>query len=256
MFTLLGRLTVAGPGGEIVVGAAKQQAVLATLLLRQGRMTTIDRLIEELWEDGAPATARTSLQTYVYRLRRTLAPLEPLGVRLATRGSGYVLDIPDGALDTTRFERSAAAGAARLARNEPGPAAESLREALALWRGPLLPDADSAFVRQERARLAEICANTRELLLEADLRVGPPSRVIPDLERLVRAHPLRECLWATLIRAQAMAGRRGEALAAYRRVRDLLDDELGIEPSDELKLLQRAVLQGGLVPAGGASAVS
>ncbi|MFG1948725.1 BTAD domain-containing putative transcriptional regulator [Nonomuraea sp. NPDC048826] len=226
--------------GEIAIGASKQQAILTLLLLQQGSPVTTDGLITDLWPEGPPATARTSLQTYVYRLRRILRPLE--GVHLATHGSGYALTVPDGSLDTERFERSVDAGAAMLAQDEAARAAEHLRDALALWRGPLLPDADLPVICQERERLANMHVNAHELLLDAELRTGLASRVIPDLERLVRVHPFREGLWAMLIRALAKTGRRAEALTAYQRVRDLLAQELGIEPSEELRRLQDDIL--------------
>ncbi|WP_166427535.1 AfsR/SARP family transcriptional regulator [Nonomuraea mesophila] len=245
MFTLLGRLTVADGGGRtIAVRAAKQQAVLAVLILRPGEVVTLDRLMAELWQDEPPATAKASVQTYVYRLRRALGPLAADGVTLATVGNGYTLIVPDRAVDVRRFESAVAEGADALTEGEADAAVRSLREALAISRGPLLPEIDVEIVRDERRRLDELHLTARELCVEAELRLGHHNRVIPELERLVEAHPFREASWAMLLRALAGRGRRAEALAAYRRLRHILGSELGIEPADALRRQHQEILQG------------
>ncbi|MFI7639615.1 BTAD domain-containing putative transcriptional regulator [Nonomuraea sp. NPDC049400] len=231
-------------GRLIKVGAAKQQAILAVLALCRGRMVTIDRLIGELWQDEPPTTAKASLQTYVYRLRRTLAPLAADGVDLITSGQSYALMVPDCAVDVRAFETAAEQGADALIHGQADLAVSLLREALGLWRGPLMPEIDVELVRIERRRLEELQLTTRELCAEAELRLGYHSRVIPDLERLVRRHPLRETSWAMLMRALACRGRRAEALAAYRRMRGILDEELGVEPTDDVRRLHQDILRG------------
>ncbi|MFC5825282.1 AfsR/SARP family transcriptional regulator [Nonomuraea insulae] len=245
MFTLLGRLTVTdGSGRAITVRAAKQQAVLAVLVLRPGETVTIDRLISELWQDEPPATAKASVQTYVYRLRRALSPLSADGVDLATVGNGYTLVVPDRAVDVRAFEAAVTEGADALTEGEAGAAAKLLREALTLWRGPVVPEIDVELVRDERRRLDELHLAARELCVEAELRLGYHNRVIPELERLVAAHPFREASWGMLLQALAGRGRRAEALAAYRRLRDILSSELGIEPADALRRRHQEILQG------------
>ncbi|MEO3888356.1 BTAD domain-containing putative transcriptional regulator [Nonomuraea sp. B5E05] len=245
MFTLLGRLAVTDGGGRaITVRAAKQQAVLAVLILRPGEVVTLDRLMAELWQHEPPATAKASVQTYVYRLRRTLSPLAADGVDLATVGNGYTLIVPDRAVDVRVFEAAVAEGSDALTEGEAGAAVKLLREALALWRGPVVPEIDVELVRCERRRLEELHLTARELCAEAELRLGHHNRVIPELERLVEAHPFREASWAMLLRALAGRGRRAEALAAYRRLRDILGSELGIEPADALRRQHQEILQG------------
>ncbi|MEV0619301.1 BTAD domain-containing putative transcriptional regulator [Nonomuraea sp. NPDC050404] len=245
MFQLLGRMAVVDGGGRAIhVRAAKQQAILAVLMLRPGGVVSVDRLMTELWPEELPATARASLQTYVYRLRRTLAPLAANGVDLTTFGNGYTLTVPDRAVDVRAFERCFVRGSAALTAGSPVRAAELLREALDMWHGPLAPEIDVETVRRERRRLDALHVTASELWVEAELRLGPHNWVIPELERLVEAHPFRESLWELLLRALAGRGRRAEALDAYRRMRDILSTELGIEPADHLRRRHQDILRG------------
>lgn len=244
MFSMLGPLQVMDSAREIPIQAAKQRAILAVLLLRPNRVVTFDLLTSELWAAGPPATAKTSLQTYVYRLRQAIAPLVARGVELQTQGSGYLLTVPDGVVDLRTFEDLTAAGAEALAAGDPGGAAKCLREALGMWRGPLLADVDVELVRQERRRLEEICLNTYEMCLEAELRLGRGIHVVPELEQFIAAHPFRETLWIMVMRALNSGGRRMEALAAYRRLYRILDEELGIRPNAEVQLLYQDILHG------------
>ncbi|MBB6349877.1 AfsR/SARP family transcriptional regulator [Nonomuraea muscovyensis] len=245
MFQLLGRLAVVDGGGRAInVRAAKQQAILAVLMLRPGGVVSVDRLMTELWPDEPPATARASLQTYVYRLRRTLAPLAAHGVDLTTLGNGYTLVVPDRAVDIRAFEQRFTRGSEALTAGSPAAAAGLLREALDMWHGPLAPEIDVETVRRERRRLDAMHLTASELWVEAELRLGLHTGVIPELERLVEAHPFRESLWEMLLRALAGRGRRAEALAAYRRMRDILSTELGIEPADSLRRQHQEILRG------------
>ncbi|GAA2846465.1 hypothetical protein GCM10020220_039850 [Nonomuraea rubra] len=245
MFRLLGHLAVVDGGGRAInVRAAKQQAILAVLMLRPGGVVSVDRLMTELWPDEPPATARASLQTYVYRLRRTLAPLSVHGVDLITLGNGYTLTVPDRAVDIRTFERRFTQGSQALTAGSPAEAARLLREALDLWRGPLAPEIDVETVRRERRRLDVLHLTASELWVAAGLQLGLHDGVIPELERLVEAHPLRESLWELLLRALAARGRRAEALAAYRRMRDILSTELGVEPADYLRRRHQDLLRG------------
>jgi DNA-binding SARP family transcriptional activator len=246
MFHMLGTLIIQAPGGVIALPAAKLRTVLAVLLLRRGQMVTTDRLIAELWGDLPPRTSKASLQTYVYRLRRALLPLGECGVELVTVGSGYVLITPEEAVDVLVFERMVSQGASALLAGEPEVAAERLRDALARWRGPLLPDVQSEFVAAERHRLEEIRVMAQEQCFTAEMELGLHVQILPELQALVRAWPLRERLWAMLMQALADCGRRAEALAAFREVRNVLNTELGIEPGRDLQLLHQDILRGPL----------
>ncbi|MCG5219620.1 BTAD domain-containing putative transcriptional regulator [Streptosporangium sp. KLBMP 9127] len=245
MFQLLGRLAVVDGGGRAInIRAAKQQAILAVLMLSPGGVVSVDRLMTELWPNEPPATARASLQTYVYRLRRTLAPLAAHGVDLTTLGNGYTLVVPDRAVDVRAFEQCFTRGSEALAAGNPAVAAGLLREALDMWHGPLAPEIDVETVRCERRRLDAAHLTASELWVQAELRLGLYNWVIPELERLVEAHPFRESLWEMLLRALTGLGRRAEALAAYRRMRDILSTELGIEPADYLRRQHQDILRG------------
>jgi pentatricopeptide repeat protein len=244
-FALLGRMAVADADGRgIQVRAAKQQAILAVLLLRPGEVVTADRLMTELWRNEPPVTAKTSLQTYVYRLRRALSPLASSGVDLATMGHGYTLIVPDRAVDVRVFEAAVTAGTDALTGGDAELAARLLRESLSVWCGPLVPEIDVEMVRRERRRLDELHLTAGELCAEAEMRLGHHDRVIRDLEWLVQRRPYRETSWGMLMRALACRGRRADALAAYRRMRDILNEELGIEPADEVRRLHQAILLG------------
>ncbi|WP_336215141.1 BTAD domain-containing putative transcriptional regulator [Nonomuraea sp. LPB2021202275-12-8] len=241
---LFGPLEVYGAdGGRLDLGTRKQRAVLAMLALRPGRAVALDRLVEELWAGEAPAKATATLQAYVSHLRRVLEPdrrpRTPPAL-LLTREPGYLLDITPGQTDVGRFAAWAADGR-RLARSgRPAEAAAVLDRALELWRGdPLAEFPTLDFARAEAARLAELRLGALEDRLAARLELGEAG--VPDLEALVEANPYRERAWGMLVLGLYRAGRQAEALAALRRVRSLLADELGIEPGPELKRLEQAV---------------
>jgi DNA-binding SARP family transcriptional activator len=244
MFLLLGPLRVLDGSGEIPVQAAKQRAILAILLLRRNRVVPFDLLTSELWPAGPPATAKTSLQTYVYRLRRAIAPLAARGVQLRTQGSDYLLAVPEGVVDLWAFENLTIAGAEALKRGDPGVAAGCLRDALEMWRGPFLADVDVEVVQQERRRLEEVRLNAHEMCLEAELQLGLNIHLVPELEQFIAAQPFRETLWAKLMLSLHTGGRRMEALSAYRRLYRVLDQELGVQPNAEVQRLYQDILHG------------
>ena len=217
-FRLLGPLEVRGDDGRpLPLGGAKQRALLAFLLLNANRVAPRDRLIDELWGDDPPSNAVTSVQVYVSRLRKLL----PDG-RLETRAPGYRLHVEQDELDLDRFQRLRAAG--------------QLREALGLWRGPAVSELPSEHARLEDLRLAVL-----EERLEADLARGCHAELVGELELLVADEPHREGLRALLMIALYRSGRQAEALAAYRAARAALA-ELGLEPGERLRSLERAVL--------------
>jgi DNA-binding SARP family transcriptional activator len=233
-FRILGPLEVIAGDRALALGGGRQRKLVAILLLHANEFVSSERLIEDLWGEQRPDTASKALQGYISQLRKALAP-----DTLVTRPGGYVLRLAPGELDLDRFERLI--DGAREA--EPRVAAEKLREALALWRGPPLADfAYDEFAQSEIARLEERRLVALERRVEADLALGRHAELAGELAALVTRHPLRERLRAQLMLALYRSGRQAEALEAYTDARRTLRDELGLEPSEELQQLQRAIL--------------
>jgi predicted ATPase/DNA-binding SARP family transcriptional activator len=223
---LLGPVEASLGGRPIALGPPKQRAVLAMLALDLGRTVSADRLLEGLWGERQPATAPKMVQLYVSRLRRAL---DGNGARIVTHGKGYELQLAAGEVDAIRFERLL-----REAR---------AREALVLWRGePLADVADEPFAGAEIRRLEELRLAALELAIEQDLDRGRHRDVTPELEALVSADPLRERIHAMLMLALYRSGRQADALAVYRHAREVLVEQLGIEPGNELQELNQAIL--------------
>jgi DNA-binding SARP family transcriptional activator len=233
-FRLLGPLEVFEHDRQLTLGGVKQRSLLAILLLHANELVSSDRLIDQLWGAAPPRTAAKSVQVYVSRIRKLLGD-----GRLATRPPGYVLYVERSELDLARFEQLA--GEARRA--APERAARKLREALALWRGPALADlAYESFAQVEVARLEEMRLAVLEQRIEADLALGRHGELVGELEALVTRFPLRERLRCQLMLALYRSARQAEALEAYRAARRELSEELGLEPSEELKRLEQAIL--------------
>src|SRR5215468_7686358 len=245
-FGILGPLEVQVSGRAVPLGGPRQRAVLALLLLEANRVVSMDRLAEDVWGGDPPEGWATTLQTYVFHLRQALEPGRSRGAAsgvLVTRGRGYLLRVDREHLDGALFQDGFAAGRAALEAGRCAEAAETLRKALELWRSPVLADlADYAFTRPEAARLEELRLATLEARIDADLALGRHDALTAELERLVAEHPLRERLHGQLMLALYRCGRQADALAAYRRVRDLLDGELGIDPGEPLQRLHGSVL--------------
>ncbi len=232
-FRILGSLEVEHEGELLKLGSAKQRAVLALLLLHANDVVPRERLIDELWGGEPPETARTALQVYVSQLRKALGRDV-----IVTKAPGYLIRVGPEELDLERFESLVddaggedAAGAAKL-----------LRDALRLWRGPALEELDPV-ARSERARLDEQRLSALEQRIEAELALGRHSELVPELEGLVRSHPLRDRLRGQLMLALYRSGRQADALEVYRSARRQLDEELGLEPGEDLKRLERAILE-------------
>ena len=236
-FRLLGPLEAERGGVRLELGPRKQRAVLALLLLEANRVVPNERLIDALWGDAPPETARSALQVYVAGLRKALGED---GAALRTQAPGYVLELEPGALDLHDFAELRAV--ARDA-SEPARAAEALHEALALWRGAPLAELDgAAFGAAARAQLEEQRLGALEERIDADLALGRHADLIHELDALVAEHPYRERFRAQQMLALYRSGRQADALSAYRSAREALVDGLGIEPGDELKALERRVL--------------
>jgi DNA-binding SARP family transcriptional activator len=232
-FRILGPLEVEDEGRVLKLGGAKQRGLLTLLLLRANETVSRDRLIDELWGDQPPETASTAIQVHISQLRKVLGRDV-----IVTQAPGYAVRLENGQLDLERFEE-AVAGARGAA---PAEAAERLREALGLWRGVPLAELDGPFATAERGRLEEQRLGAVEQQIAADLELGRQAELVPELERLVREHPLREQLRGQLMLALYRCGRQADALEVYRTGRRLLDEELGLKPDDELQRLEKAIL--------------
>jgi DNA-binding SARP family transcriptional activator/tetratricopeptide (TPR) repeat protein len=236
-FRVLGPIQAWAGHQQVDLGTPQQRSVLAALLLEPGQLVTVARLVEMLWADSPPRTAVKNLQVHVHHLRRALAPVPD--TQLLTVGAGYLLQVDDDQVDLHHFRRLV--GQARTA---PHPeAARLLGEALALWRGPALADAAGAALRNVAAALDEERLVAVEAQMETELRLGRHAERVAELGRLVTAYPLREQLRELLMLALFRCGRQAEALAAYRAGRQILRDELGIEPGDRLRHLHERILR-------------
>ena len=237
---LLGPVQVIREGREIEVGGPRPRAVLALLALEAGRAVPVGQLVEEVWRSSAPPGAAKTLRSYVSRLRALLGP----DATLVASGGGYMLRLEPGMVDAFRFEQLVGAGQAVLGEGEAAAAAGRFRLALALWRGRALADVcEVEPLAREAARLEELRLAAVEGRIEADIALGLHAEVTGELESLLAEHPLRERLWRLLVLALYRAERQADALAAYRRARDMLAAELGLEPGEELRRLEKAVLR-------------
>ncbi|MFS4097941.1 BTAD domain-containing putative transcriptional regulator, partial [Streptomyces sp. AF1A] len=249
-FRILGPLELTGDpdpasAGTHTPGAPKLRTVLGTLLARAGSVVSVDALIDELWPDGPPRTALTTLHVYVSQIRKALTAASPRQGRtlLVTQRPGYLLRADDEDVDATVFEQLRARGRRALADGELARAADLLRRADALWRGPLLSGTPHGpLLRATAARLTEARLEVLELHVDAELRLGNHRAVLPELRALTTEHPLREEFHAQLLTALARTGRHAEALHAYARLRALLAEELGTEPGPRLRALHQRLL--------------
>lgn len=229
-------------GRNVAPTAPKPRQVIALLIMRRNAVVQTTELIDELWEGGPPVSALTTLQTYVYKLRKILM-LHGGKELLHTRPGGYVLEIPNTSIDLHRVEHAASEGQASLENGNPTRALEILTEALAAWRAPALVDVDQGGLLSSYAtRLEEFRSRTLELRIEADLRLGHHRELVSELKSLVLTHPLHEHLHASLMIALHRSGRRHEALEIFRLLRRNMIEDLGLEPGEELRQLHQALL--------------
>jgi YVTN family beta-propeller protein len=236
-FLVLGPVEVRIDGRALSLGGPKQRGLLALLLLDANEVVSRDRLIDALWNELAPTNAQRSLDSYVSRLRSLFS-----ADRIERRPPGYRLRVEPGELDLDRFEALLAQG--RVAANQPAAAREHLAEALALWRGHALADLqEESLLVAEAERLEERRLLALEARINAELELGGDQELLSELERLVEAHPFRERLVGQLMLALYRAGRQADALTVYRSARRRLSNELGLEPSAELRGLERRILE-------------
>lgn len=249
---LLGTLEL-GQTSEIAVSrlpvqitAAKPRQVLAILAANVNTLVHTDQLIDELWPHGPPDSVRTLVQTYVYQLRKQLgkASRSPRSATpLVTCPAGYMLTLPFENVDISQFERLMARGRTALQCGQPARAADLLHESLALWRGPVFvdvfqgPSLSALTVYLEEQHLEAV-----SLRIDADLANNRHRELVGELRRLVSVHQLHESFHIRLMQALHRSGRRGEALTVYQQLRQVLDHDLGLQPSAEARRTQRQIL--------------
>jgi DNA-binding SARP family transcriptional activator len=248
---VLGALAVRENGVSIVPTAPKPRRVLGLLALHADQVVPVAALVEELWGATPPRSARTTLQTYILQLRELITAAlaagedERLGAKdiLATVPGGYRLETRGGPVDYREFECRAGTGYRAMDAEDYAGAARRLADALALWSGPALTGIQAgSHIVMEARRLEEarLCALAQRI--DADLRLGRHRELLPELTVLVNQHRMHESLHGQFMLALHRAGRRGEALDVYRRLRTVLVAELGLEPSSALSRLQRSIL--------------
>ena len=239
-FRILGPLEVVGDGGPVRLGGPKQRATLAILLLRANRVVSIERLADDLYAGAPPVTAVTQVQRQISELRKALGGAANT---IETRAPGYVIRLSPDQLDLSRFERLSEEAALARAAGDARKASELLRDALALWRGSPLADLEyESFAQVAVGRLEEIRLTALEQRIEADLALGRHVELIGELRALVAEHPVRESLTGRLMVALYRSGRQTESLQVYRKTREALVEQFGIEPTAGLRGLEHAIL--------------
>ncbi|MFC4531964.1 AfsR/SARP family transcriptional regulator [Sphaerisporangium dianthi] len=248
-FRLLGPVEVWSAGRQVPLGGAKPRTLLTALLLDQGHVVRAERLIEAIWNEEPPDTARAVLQTYIASLRRSFERAGMPAIIVSHR-AGYLADVPAEAVDRVAFETLVAEGRREASEGRHEDASKRLRAALELWRGPALGGIGDSFLLAEARRLDELRLTVTEERISADLKSGLHEQVVGELTALVTRHPTHERLRYDLMVALNGIGRRGDALAVYRQGVEALAEELGIDPGPELRRLHEGILRGdpGLSP--------
>lgn len=251
---LLGPLEILRDGVVLTPSAPKLRTVFSLLVVHANKVVRTDRIIDEVWEENPPNSVTTTLQTYIYQLRKLLQLAVPPGnrytsdngrknVSLRTSPYGYVLTLAPESLDSVRFERLANQGRAEIESGAFNAAANTLTAALRLWRGsPLVDVCRGPALQTEILRLEEMHKNALEYRIDADLQLGRHHELLGELTRLAAQQPTDEGIQARLMLALYRAGRRSEALKVYLRTRRALATELGLDPSSTLRQLHHAVL--------------
>jgi len=250
-FRVLGPVEVAADERRLTLGSASQRLILAVLLAARGEVVSADRLIDAVWGERPPASARKSLHSHVSRLRRVLATRSGPDLAAATERTGAVATAPTGyhadlrghELDAERFE-SLIGGARRQLAGDPQQAVDQLDDALALWRGPAFGEyASHPEVRAEAVRLTELRSSAAADRVEARLALGEHREVVAELQATVAAEPLAERAHGLLMLALYRGGRQADALAVYRDLQRRLAEEVGVDPSPEVAKLHQRILR-------------
>ncbi len=240
-FRVLGAIDVLADSGSVVPTSARQRDLLALLLLDVNIAVSSDRLVDRLWQGEPPATAMSALQVYIAKLRTIIDGCPT--AHITTVSGGYRFDVDESTIDSCEFEQLAHRGRSALVAGSARTAAETLGPAMELWRGDAFADVRHLEgARIEVTRLEELRCQTFGTLIDAELALGHHLEMIPELERLVEEDPLRERRWAQLMLALYRGGRQSDALRAYRRVSEILGEELGIEPGPDLYNLEERIL--------------
>ncbi|MBC6447383.1 AfsR/SARP family transcriptional regulator [Actinokineospora xionganensis] len=238
---ILGPLELVAGGSSFKIGGPRDRIVLATLALRVNRVTSVEQLMDAVWGESPPSTARGQIQGCISGLRKLFCDAgRPEAIK--TRSSGYLLVLPDTELDSEAFAKAVRTAHGQAADGKAAEAAATLRDALDLWRGPALDGVQSDVVRRAASPLDELRLAAIEERTRLDLELGRHEELTADLRALIVEHPLRERLYGFLMLALYRSGRQAEALEVFRRARSTLIAELGIEPCQELRDVERAVL--------------
>ncbi|RAJ59450.1 DNA-binding SARP family transcriptional activator [Streptomyces sp. KhCrAH-43] len=246
-FQLLGPLQVRGKAGPLRVPPGRQEVILAALLLEANRVVGTNYLVDLIWEDNPPETARTQVQICVSRLRKLLAGADST-VSITTRPPGYVLHVDTGDVDSLLFTGLVAMARRQRDEGEPEKAVALLKSAVALWQGDSLSGLESGPLANKARQLDEERLSAVELRMRLELELGRHNRLVGELQLLTHENPLREQLRGQLMCALYWSGRQAEALEAFRTGRRILAQELGLEPGRELRRLEQAILAGELPP--------
>ncbi|WP_052665924.1 BTAD domain-containing putative transcriptional regulator [Nitriliruptor alkaliphilus] len=242
-FRVLGPLEVGDPAAPVDLRGTRVRRLLARLLLHPGGVVSVNHLIDAVWDGEPPASAEVTLRSHVATLRRAVLAAG-IETPVVTRPHGYLLQVAPQQVDARRFEKGIAGGRAALERGDVTVAAHALRDALGLWRGPLLQDlGPPRFAEAEAARLEELRLTGLEARVDADLASGRHRELVGELEAAVGAHPFRERFYGQLMLALYRSDRQAEALEVYQDARRRLSDELGLEPGRSLAELETAILR-------------
>ncbi|MFC0541585.1 AfsR/SARP family transcriptional regulator [Kutzneria chonburiensis] len=240
-FRLLGPLHVLVGDEPIMLTSSRERKLLALLLFSRGQVVPVERIIEALWDDEPPATAKGQIQTCVFTLRQQFRE-RGSGELLRTQAAGYAIEVPGECFDVAEFERLLGEAATNSADGRPEQAIEHYRAALGLWRGPTAATVDGRLLQAIAGRLNEDRIRAQEECIDLELSLGRHSRLVGELSELVEYHPLREHLRAQHMLALYRSARQAEALESFHEVRRILQDDLGIQPGDELTALHQAIL--------------
>jgi SARP family transcriptional regulator, regulator of embCAB operon len=242
-YQVLGPLRVTDHDGAGMISARKMAVVLAALLVRANQPVATKELITEVWDDNPPARAMSAMHVYISQLRKFLSRPGQAQSPIVTQAPGYLLPLNADDLDCLVFQRLVRQGRGLLVRKQCEEACAVFDEALGLWRGPALSTlATGPIVRGFVTSVAEVRLECIEMHIEASFMLGRHRQLVSNLYSLIADYPLHEVFYSQLMRALHSSGRRGDALSVYHTAREVLDRELGLEPSLKLRELQRAVL--------------